>query len=70
MGDGDLSGLQLSVGGGLEHYLSDRWSLGLRAFYRYASFDTAEGVSGDEGSIDESVDGGGLALTFGATFTL
>lgn len=70
VGDADLSGLQLSLGAGLEHYLSDRWSLGLRACYRYAFFDTAEGVAGDEGSIDESVDGGGLALTFGTTFTL
>lgn len=70
VGDADLTGLEVAVGGGLEHYLSERWSLGLRVFYRQAFFDTAEGVAGDEASIDESVDGGGVALTFGAAFTL
>lgn len=70
VGDADLSGLELGLGGGAEYYLSERWSLGLRALYRQAFFDTAEGVDGDSGEIDESVDGGGLALVLGITFTL
>ncbi len=70
VGDADLSGLELGLGGGAEYYLSERWSLGLRALYRQAFFDTAEGVDGDSGSIDESVDGGGLALVLGVSFTL
>lgn len=69
-GDADLSGLEIGLGGGAEYYLSECWSLGLRALYRQAFFDTAEGVDGDSGSIDESVDGGGLALVFGVAFTL
>lgn len=68
-GDADLSGLEIGVGGGAEFYVTERLSLGVRALYREAFFDTAEGVDGDSGEIDESVDGGGLALLVGVTFT-
>lgn len=69
-GDADLSGVELGLGGGAEYYLSEHWSIGVRALYRYAFFDTAKGVAGDEGTIDNTVDSGGLVLLFGASFTL
>jgi outer membrane protein W len=70
VGDADLSGAELALGGGAEYYLGEHWSLGVRALYRFAFFDTAKGVSDDEGSIDNTVDTGGLVLLFGTSFTL
>lgn len=70
VGDADLTGLELGLGGGLEYFLGEHWSLGLRALYRFTSFDEAEGVASDSGSIDDSVDGSGMALVFGTAFTL
>lgn len=69
-GDGDLTGAVLNAGGGAEYYFTDHFSLGMRALYRYTSFDMAEGVDGDEGSIDDEIEASGLALELGITFTL
>jgi opacity protein-like surface antigen len=70
IGDADLSGVEFALGGGAEYYLDQHWSLGTRLLYRGASFDTAEGVDGDEGSIDDSLDADGLVFSLGVTFTL
>jgi opacity protein-like surface antigen len=69
-GDGDLYGGVLNAGAGAEYYLTEHFSLGFRALYRYTSFTEAEGVDGDEGEIDDEVEAGGVALELGITFTL
>ncbi len=68
IGEAELTGLGAGLGGGAEYYFDQHWSLGLRLLYRFASFDEAEGTQ-EEGSIDDSVDGHGLAAVVGATFT-
>lgn len=69
VGDADLAGIELGLGGGLEFYLSERWSIGARALYRQTYFDVVEGVTGDENDIDHSVEARGWAFTVGTAFT-
>lgn len=69
IGDADLAGVELGLGGGLEYYLSERWSFGVRVAYRQTYFDSAEGVTGDEGDIDDTIEARGVTVAFGTAFT-
>jgi opacity protein-like surface antigen len=67
--DAELAGVEFGLGGGVEYFLTERWSLGLRALYRQTYFDMAEGVSDDESDIDHSVEARGWVLSIGTAFT-
>lgn len=69
VGDADLFGFGLRGGGGVAMFLSDNLGLTLQALYRHVEFTTADGLV-SSGSVDEGVDGSGLAFSLMANLYL
>lgn len=59
----------LDLGGGLAFYLHPRVAINTGILYRLVYFATAEGVIGEPGDIEDSLNASGLSYNVGLTFT-
>lgn len=68
VGDAKFYGIGLDVGGGISYYVHPRVALNLGVMYRWIEFISAEGT--DEcRDMDKSLNGSGINMTGGASFT-
>jgi hypothetical protein len=69
LGDAELTnGFGLDAGLGLSWWFGPHLALDLRSLFTYQTFEEAEGVSGDSGSIDDGVEGPSFSLSLGLTW--
>jgi len=69
IGDGTFQGLGANLGGGAALYITPQLSLFGEAYYRWADIEDARGL-GVRRDIDHRLDGSGIGLRGGLSFTL